>query len=122
MARLVLNSQVVDSTGIDATVFPVNSTTYQFKNWGTGKDLILMIQNDSTAGLVVTIPTPPTVLGDLAVGDRIITVPASSTRYISDFNPAWFNQRGANAVSSERDYVYVNFDSTADMYTTLLET
>lgn len=71
-------TESVPTTGLDAT--------YNAASAGGDKvapDSIIHVKNGSGSVAVnVTMVTPQTVDGDLAVGDRVVNVPISSERFI----------------------------------------
>lgn len=71
------DAEQVTSSGLDATA---NAAT------GTGDtvpgDVTLRVNNADASAHTVTVVTPGTVDGDLAVADRDVVVPAGEARYI----------------------------------------
>lgn len=47
----------------------------------TGKNVKLLVRNGGATTPTVTIATPETVDGDLAVADRVVTIPANATLF-----------------------------------------
>jgi hypothetical protein len=69
----LLPTQVVAPTGT-ALTFPDASAGGD--TCATGTDVKLYVKNGSGASIVVTLATPGTVDGDLAIADRTVTVAA----------------------------------------------
>lgn len=69
--------EVVPTSGLTATVNPASA--------GGDKvppDSIMRVVNDSAGSINVTLVTPQTVDGDLAVADRVVAVGATSHQYV----------------------------------------
>ena len=73
-----VSTEPVPTTGLDATPNPASG--------GAGDkvrpDSIIRAINDSVSSVTMTMVTPQTVDGDLAVADRAVAIPASEARYI----------------------------------------
>jgi hypothetical protein len=73
-----VSTEPVPTTGLEATA---NAAT-----GGAGDkvrpDSIIRAINDSVSSVTLTMVTPQTVDGDLAVADRTVAVPAGEARYI----------------------------------------
>lgn len=76
-----LSTQNILTTGLAATYSAVTATTGDRFLPGTG--VFLHVKNGSGASINVTVTTPASVDTDLAVGDRVVAVPAGADRFIS---------------------------------------
>lgn len=71
-------TQVIPVTGLNAT--------YNAASAGGDKvapGCFLHVKNGSGASINVTLATPGTLQGDLAIDDRVVAVPASGDRFIA---------------------------------------
>jgi hypothetical protein len=72
----LLPTQVVAPTG---TALNFDNAAAGGDTCATGTDVRLFVKNGSGASIVVTVVTPGTVDGDLAIADRTVTVAAGVT-------------------------------------------
>lgn len=73
----ILTTQTVSTSGTTATANAASAGGDRVQP-GT----ILRAINGSAAAITVTMPTAQTVDGDLAVADRVVSVPAGAFRYV----------------------------------------
>ena len=76
-----LTTQLVTSEGLDLQTASADAEGDTFE-YGS----ILVVVNESEAPMTVSLVTPGTVDGDLAIEDREVTVPNGETRYIKATN------------------------------------
>lgn len=108
MARTDGSVQYHRSTGIDITWEAAHVDGNMFINDGKA---VLLVRNDSGGAITVTVQTPQIVDGDLAVGERVITVNASTYKAIGFLNPNVYNQ--ASGVDAGK--VYIDFSAQASI-------
>jgi hypothetical protein len=73
-----LSTEQVTSSGLEATPNAATPTTGDKVRPGS----ILRVANGGVASSTVTMPTPQTVDGDLAVADRTVVVPNGEARFV----------------------------------------
>lgn len=71
----LLSTQVVAPTG---TALTFAAATVGGDTCATGSDVRLFVKNGSGSSITVTLVTPGTVDGDLAIADRTVTVAAGA--------------------------------------------
>jgi len=71
-----------------------------------GRVVLLARNSDAGGAHNVTIQTPGTIDG-LAVADRVVSLPLSSSKYIGPFPTGVYNQQG---VAADADRIYVDVD------------
>lgn len=74
-----LATQVIGQAGTDITF---SSAAGGGDACATGSDVKLLVKNGSGSSITVTLATPGTVDGDLAIADRAVTVAAGVTTAI----------------------------------------
>ncbi len=91
----------VEDTGVGA-----NSLTPTFVAAAGGGDtfvndgrIMLYVKNGDASPITVTITTPTTLRGGIAVEDPPTTVPATSEEIIGPFDPTLFNATGGTGVA-----------------------
>jgi hypothetical protein len=72
-----VSTEPVPTTGLEATANAASAGGDKVR-----PDSIIRVINASGADVDVTMVTPQTVDGDLAVADRVVTVPLGEARYI----------------------------------------
>jgi len=122
--RQDLTAQTINITGTDITFYAVDSTEYQFPNWGSGSDVIVGLKNESTETCQIIFVTPWTGHGvaNFTLADSTKNIELGKTYYFSDFDPELFNQRGYGKSLGTGGYVYLNLDKTQDLYIALFKT
>ena len=106
MARTELEVQEIVRAGVEPTYEAANSDGEEFANADSARTF-LHVKNGSGGSINVTIVTPNVVDDDLAVGDRVVAVPAGEERMIGEFPPANYNQSD--------DTVDVNFSAVGSV-------
>lgn len=94
--------QTLTKVGLNPTANAVAATD-TFDNDG---QTVLRVQNDNASPCNVTIVTPGNVDDDLAVPDRVVSVPAGEVRYIGPLRQNVYNVDGE---------VTVNYSVTASV-------
>lgn len=84
MARTAITAQQVTSAGLALATEPANVDGNTIK---PGE--VLQVTNGSAASITVTIVTPGTVDGDLAISDRAVAVAAGETLMIGRLGPVY---------------------------------
>lgn len=87
-----LSVQTATSAGLNPTANAVSASD-EFAN--DGKTLA-RVANGSGGSLTVTIVTPNTVDGGLAIADRTVTVPDGESRVIGPFPKSSYNDSSGN--------------------------
>lgn len=111
MARTALNPQRVTSLGLEAvpTAAGVDGHTMP-----PGTNYTLLIVNDDAADVTMTVPTPGMIDGNLAVGDRSVTITAGEMRF-------WNGQNKPEYIQTDGT-VWLNFSAVANVNLYLLRT
>lgn len=107
MARTPITPQRVDVTGAALAPEPANpdgnSVTLDSRR-------VLLVRNGSAAQVDVTIPTTAVVEG-LAVGNRVVAVPAGQDRYV----------RPSSTAAQPDGSAHVDYSATASVTVAVLE-
>lgn len=106
MARVDITSfNQASSKGVASYVpIPAETDGHAFVNNGRR---FLLIENSNAATRDVTAPTPGVIDGNLAIGDRVVTVPVTTGRaQIGPFGPEYTQPDGK---------VHINYSATAGL-------
>ena len=90
MPDVTLSPQRATSAGINPHYHTPFSDANDYKVRNDG-NVILLCRNGTGSAATITITTPGTVDGDLAVPDRVVSVPVNGERVIADLDPAIYN-------------------------------
>ena len=105
MARTAITVGELTDAGITHAATTGSVDGVKFPNFG---DEIIQVTSTGATSRNLTIQTP-VAHDDLAVAERIIAVPAGTTKYIGNLNPS----RYARKTDPDRGFAYVDFDATA---------
>ena len=89
MPRTVVTPQAVTSAGLGPTFEGANLVNGDGHMYLWGDKRILVVVNGSGASVNVTVQTPGSIDGTLAIPDRVVAVPAGATRYMEFENEAY---------------------------------
>jgi hypothetical protein len=104
MARTTLSAQTAVRSGLTPTSTAGIADGHKFAN--DGATALRVTNSHATLARDVTIQTQRTVDGQ-AAGDRTVSVPALSTRYVGPFPRADFNV----ASGADKGMAYIDYDS-----------
>lgn len=91
MTETALAQTVVAPAGLDISdTLLTQGLTGGHKFLNNGKQM-LIVQNGDVASTIATIVTQAVSDGDLAIGDRAVTVAASKRKLIGPFKPSLYN-------------------------------
>jgi hypothetical protein len=77
---------------------------------------VLWVLNGAGASITVTIVTPGTVDGDLAIADRVVTVPVGTTPTLIPLGSTNYRQTAASAsLPADVNRAYVNYSAIASV-------
>jgi hypothetical protein len=107
MARETLSVQKVAQAGVQPSYVSAVADGHKFSNDG---NVNLHIKNGSGVSVTVTVVTPIQV-GNLAVSDLEIAIPAGEERMIRAHPAKHFNQ----PTGDDKGYVYVNYSATSSV-------
>ncbi len=109
MARTDLASiQSIAQAGLNPSFEAAQTDGHMVANDGK---LFIVVKNGSGGAINVTLQTPAVVEGDLAVGERIVSIPASGERWIGRLTPSTYNQ----ATGADAGKVYIDYAATTSM-------
>lgn len=97
MAALTVQNTGLGTSALEPTYAAASAGGDTFVN-GDGR-VILHVKNGSGASIDVTITTPYSLRGGIAVDDPVTAVPAGEDRMIGPFDPAVFNAAAGTGVS-----------------------
>lgn len=101
MARTAITPQQVTSAGLVLATEPANVDGNSVK---TGA--LLQLTNGSAGSINVTVATPGTIDGDLAIPDRVVAVAAGETRIFGRLGPVYHQSDGT---------VHVNYSAVTSV-------
>lgn len=96
MAALTVENTGLGSSSLTPTFVAAAGGGDTFVNDGRS---MLYVKNGDASPITVTITTPLTLRGGIAVDDPVTTVPATSEEIIGPFDPTLFNAAGGAGVS-----------------------
>ena len=112
MARTLITPQSLGSGGVEPTFTAAIADGHKVPNNGR---MILYVKNADAASRTITVKTPGSVDGNLAIPDRDVAVPAGEERVIGPLDTGVYNMRDDADAVTEREMVYVDYSATANV-------
>lgn len=103
MPRTAITPQKATSAGLALVTEPGNVDGHSLP---IERGVVLVVSNGSAGSINVTLVTPGTADGDLAIPDRIVAVPAGATRYFGNLDAVYRQSDGS---------VHVNLSAVASV-------
>lgn len=86
MARTVITPQKAASAGLALATEPGNVDGHSLP---IERGVVLLVNNGSAGSINVTLVTPGSADGDLALPDRVVAVPAGASRYFGNLDAVY---------------------------------